>query len=64
MTLKRNGITLSRQTMANWMIKLHDLYFDVFVEHMHKQLLKSEYLNVYETTLEVLELLKTEGRQT
>lgn len=61
--LERNGITLSRQTMANWMIKLHDLYFDVFVEHMHKQLLKSEYLNVDETTLEVLELLKTEGRQ-
>ncbi|MCB8593980.1 IS66 family transposase, partial [Faecalibacillus intestinalis] len=62
-SLERNGITLSRQTMANWMIKLHDLYFDVFVEHMHKQLLKSEYLNVDETTLEVLELLKTEGRQ-
>lgn len=62
-TLERNGITLSRQTMANWMIKLHDMYFDVFVEHMHKQLLKAEYINVDETTLEVLELLKTEGRQ-
>lgn len=34
-----------------------------FVEHMHQHLLKSEYINVDETTLEVLELLKTEGRQ-
>lgn len=61
--LERIGITLSRQTMANWMIKSYDLYFDVFVEHMHQHLLKSQYLNADESTLEVLELLKTEGRQ-
>lgn len=60
--LERVGITLSRQTMANWIIKLHEMYFDAFVDHMHKQLLRCEYIMADETTLEVLELLKSEGR--
>lgn len=61
--LERVGITLSRQTMSNWIIKLYDLYFQTFVDYMHKELLKCSYINADETTLEVLELKKSEGRQ-
>ena len=61
--LKRNGIMLSRQTMSNWIMKLYDLYFQEFVEYMHDQLLKCEYINADETKLEVLELKKSEGKQ-
>ncbi|MBM6931727.1 IS66 family transposase [[Clostridium] spiroforme] len=60
---ERLGIILSRQTMANWIIKLYDLYFHTFVEHMHKELVKADYISADETTLEVLELKKNEGRQ-
>ena len=61
--LERIGITLSRQTMSNWIMKLYDLYFQEFVEYMHDQLLKCEYINADETKLEVLELKKSEGIQ-
>ena len=49
--------------MSNWSIKLYDLYFQEFVEYMHDQLLKCEYINADETKLEVLELKKSEGKQ-
>ena len=49
--------------MPNWIMKLYDLYFQEFVEYMHDQLLKCEYINADETKLEVLELKKSEGRQ-
>lgn len=29
--LERIGITISRQTMSNWIIKLYDLYFQIFI---------------------------------
>ena len=58
--LERTGIILSRQTMSNWIMKLYDLYFQEFVEYMHNQLLKCEYINADETKLEVLELKKSE----
>lgn len=61
--LERIGITLSRQTMSNWIIKLYDLYFQRFTEHMHRELLKCSYINADETSLEVLELKKSEGRK-
>lgn len=54
--LERVGITLSRQTMSNWIIKLYDLYFQTFVDYMHKELLKCSYINADETTLEVLDV--------
>lgn len=51
--LKRNGLQISRQTMANWVIAgaallkpLHD--------HMHEELIKKEILHADETELEVL----------
>ncbi len=49
--------------MSNWIMKLYDLYFQEFVEYMHDQLLKCEYINADETKLEVLELKKSEGKQ-
>lgn len=48
------GLKLSRQTMANWMIKLHDEYFRTIASHMHKVLLKSQYLHGDETSVQVL----------
>lgn len=48
------GLKLSRQTMANWMIKLHDEYFKRMTDYMHKTLLQSEYLHADETTNQVL----------
>ena len=48
--------------MSNWIMKLYDLYFQEFVEYMHNQLLKCEYINADETKLEVLELKKENER--
>lgn len=48
------GLKLSRQTMANWMIKLHSEYFKRMTDYMHKVLLQSEYLHADETTNQVL----------
>lgn len=53
---KQNGLKLSRQTMANWMIKLYDLYFKKVTECMHEALLKSEYICADETTTQVLKV--------
>lgn len=50
------GLKLSRQTMSNWMIKLYDEYFKRITDHMHKVLLKSEYLHADETTNQVLKV--------
>lgn len=50
------GIKLSRQTMANWMIKLYDEYFRKVTDYMHRILLQSEYLHADETTNQVLKV--------
>lgn len=51
--LTRNGLNLSRQTMANWMIRgaswLESLY-----ERLHEELLGREIIHADETTLQVL----------
>ena len=48
------GLKLSRQTIANWMIKLYDQYFHKMSDYMHKTLLQSEYIHGDETTIQVL----------
>lgn len=48
------GLKLSRQTMANWMIKLYNEYFKRMTDYMHRILLQSEYLHADETTNQVL----------
>jgi transposase len=48
------GLKLSRQTMANWMIKLYSEYLKKMTDYMHKVLLQSDYLHADETTNQVL----------
>lgn len=48
------GLKLSRQTMANWMIKLYDSYLKKISEHMHRTLLSSHYIHSDETMVQVL----------
>lgn len=50
------GIKLSRQIMANWMVKLYDEYFKTIISHMHKVLLNSQYIHADETTIQVLKV--------
>lgn len=51
--LKRMGVWLSRQTMANWVLKAADLLNPVY-KRMRDELLKSDILHADETTLQVL----------
>ncbi|CAM3460632.1 hypothetical protein BRIN106911_14175 [Brevibacillus invocatus] len=50
----RMGYTLSRQTMANWMIYGAEKWLTLIVEGMKDYLLKQEVLHADETTLQVL----------
>ena len=46
---KRNGLNLSRQTMANWTIKLAEEYLSLFYDELHKELYKTHVLHADET---------------
>ena len=50
---ERLGVHLSRQTMANWMIKGANLLKPLY-ENLQKQLLANKFIHADETTLEVL----------
>lgn len=52
--LARLGITLSRQTMANWMIYGASQWLSLLHQRMHDYLLKQDVLHADETTLQVL----------
>jgi len=52
--LARCGVTISRQTMANWVIFVHKHYFAAFIQALHRELLGSQILHADETTLRVL----------
>ena len=51
---EQNGILLSRQTMANWLIKASELWLEPVYEAMKARLLKREVLHADETTNQVL----------
>jgi len=51
---KRFGINLSRQTLANWVIKASSSWLVPLYEAVHKELLTKEILHADETVLEVL----------
>ena len=53
-SLARQGIELSRQTLANWMIQGAERWLVPLYERMHKHLLKQEILHADETDLQVL----------
>ena len=50
----RIGLTLSRQTMANWMIYGAERWFTPLYDRMHQLLLKLDIVYADETTLQVL----------
>lgn len=50
----RQGLELSRQTMANWLLDSADLWLKPIYECLHKKLLTHEVLHADETTLQVL----------
>ena len=52
--LNRKGISLSRQTMSNWILKATEDYLAPVYEQLHKELLKRDVLHADETTLQVL----------
>ena len=52
--LNRKGISLSRQTMSNWILKATEDYLIPVYEQLHKELLKRDVLHADETTLQVL----------
>ncbi len=57
---KRMGVELSRQTMSNWVIYTHKMWFSRLYDELHKRLLEHEILHADETTLQVL---KENGRK-
>ena len=48
------GITLSRSTMANWIIYCAKQYFKPVYDHLHKELIKRQFLMADETRVQVL----------
>ncbi len=52
--LLRDGVALSRQTMANWMIRCAEDWLNPIYEHMKTWLLRQEVLHADETVLQVL----------
>jgi len=58
--LARFGVDLSRQTMANWAMKLSELWLRPLYENMHERLLREDILHCDETTVQVL---KEPGRE-
>lgn len=51
---KKYGLQLSRQTLANWMIKSSEHHLKPLYDLMHKELVKRSVLHADETVLEVL----------
>lgn len=54
------GIALSRATMANWVIRSSQDYFEPVIKHLQKELLKREVIHCDETPVQVL---KEEGKK-
>nr|WP_244943975.1 IS66 family transposase [Siminovitchia fortis] len=52
--LERFGVSISRQTLANWMIYGAETWLSPIYEEMHANLLEKDRLHADETTLQVL----------
>ena len=52
--LNRQGISLSRQTMSNWVLRASEDYLAPVYEELHAELLRREVLHADETELQVL----------
>ena len=51
---QRNGVNISRQTMANWIINSSNRYFAALVERMKQELLKLPVTQSDETPTQVI----------
>ncbi len=51
---ERQGLPLSRQTMANWVLTAVNSWLLTIYEEMHKELLTHKYLHADETTVQIL----------
>jgi transposase len=52
--LNRNGIKLTRQTMANWIVKASESWLEPIYGELRRRLLAHEVIHADETTLQVL----------
>jgi transposase len=51
---RQKGIPITRQTMANWLIRCSEDYFEPVYAELHRRLCLHQCLNVDETTFQVL----------
>jgi transposase len=51
---RRNGIAITRQTMANWLIRCSEDYLEPVYERLHQRLLLHQVLHSDDTVLQVL----------
>lgn len=51
---KRQGVSISRTTLANWIIRTSDRYLRPLYDHLHEELLKRKFLMADETRVQVL----------
>lgn len=52
--LARQGVELSRQTLANWMVQCSERWLSPLYDRMHEHLLKRDILHADESALQVL----------
>ena len=57
----RQGVDISRQVMARWMIRLSETYLEPVYEAMHRELLKAKLIHADETPTRVAEECKERG---
>ena len=55
-TFKTNGINLSSNTMANWVINSSDLYLSLVYNRMHEDIYKSKVIHADETPTTVMRI--------
>lgn len=53
--LRRLGVGLSRQTLANWTLEATERHLALVYDHLHRELLKWDILQADETTVQVLQ---------
>ncbi len=56
---KRKGLNISRQNMANWMIRLAEEYFAILYDHLHQKLYEFPVIQADETPV----LVNKDGRR-
>lgn len=57
-SFKDNGINLSSNTMANWVIKSAEEYFSLVYDHLHKKLYENDVIHADETPVKVMRIEK------